>query len=90
MLTVPIHEAKAQFSSLIHAVERGEAVVFTRHGKRVARMVAEHANTEPADRESKAAAALAALDAYRASVEPVELQPGYNDFDTLMRLNKEH
>ena len=39
MQAIAIHQAKNNFSALIHAVEEGEEVVLTRHGKRVARIV---------------------------------------------------
>ena len=41
MQTVAIHQAKNNLSALIHAVEEGEEVVLTRHGKRVARIVSD-------------------------------------------------
>ncbi|MEI7783196.1 MAG: type II toxin-antitoxin system prevent-host-death family antitoxin [Betaproteobacteria bacterium] len=55
MQTVTIAQAKNQLSSLIHAVESGEEVVLTRHGKPVARLVAEQAVPLPvAEREAQA------------------------------------
>ena len=39
MLTVRVVEAKAKFSSLLSAVETGETVSITRHGRVVARLV---------------------------------------------------
>lgn len=39
MRSVGIFEAKAQLSQLVQAVEQGEEVVLTRHGKPVARLV---------------------------------------------------
>jgi prevent-host-death family protein len=41
MQSIPIHQAKSQLSELIRAVEQGEDVVLTRHGKPVVRLVAE-------------------------------------------------
>ena len=41
MQAVPIHQAKSQLSELIRAVEQGEEVVLTRHGKRVIRLIRE-------------------------------------------------
>jgi|PlaIllAssembly_1097288.scaffolds.fasta_scaffold137164_2 prevent-host-death family protein len=40
MRTVPVVEFKAHISSLLAAVEHGEEIAITRHGKVVARMVA--------------------------------------------------
>ena len=39
MLTVQVVEAKAKFSSLLSAVEAGETVTITRHGRAIARLV---------------------------------------------------
>ena len=39
MLTVQVVEAKAKFSSLLSAVEAGESVTITRHGRAIARLV---------------------------------------------------
>jgi prevent-host-death family protein len=36
---VPVHEAKANLSKLIEAVERGERVVVTRHGIPAAELI---------------------------------------------------
>ena len=41
MITVGAFEAKTHLSSLLDRVEAGEEVVITRHGKPVARLVAE-------------------------------------------------
>ncbi len=61
MQTVTIAQAKNQLSSLIHAVESGEDVVLTRHGKPVVRLVAEQAVPQSAaEREARALAALEA------------------------------
>lgn len=39
MKTVQVVEAKSKFSSLLAAVEAGEVIAITRHGKVVARMI---------------------------------------------------
>ena len=39
MLQVQATEAKAQFAELLRTVERGETVVITRHGKKIAHIV---------------------------------------------------
>jgi len=73
MQTVPIHQAKDRFSSLLQAVEDGEEIVITRHGKKIARIVKE-SETAPSDaqRERLRAKAIAELEAYqrRANVQP--------------------
>lgn len=45
MMTLPIFEAKACLAELLSAVEQGEKVVITRHGRPVAKLVA----IEPVD-----------------------------------------
>jgi len=40
-------EAKTQFGRLLDAVERGETIVLTRRGRRVARLVPEAEGTRP-------------------------------------------
>jgi len=46
MRTVGIFEAKAQLSQLVQAVEDGEEVTLTRHGKPVARLVSSRENKD--------------------------------------------
>jgi prevent-host-death family protein len=71
MQSVPIHQAKSQLSELIRAVEQGEDVVLTRHGKPVARLVAESAEgPSEAERDRLAAQALAELRAFRSLWRP--------------------
>jgi prevent-host-death family protein len=41
MITVGVSEARNQWSALLDRVERGEAVIVTRRGKPVARLVAD-------------------------------------------------
>jgi prevent-host-death family protein len=65
MHTISIAQAKNQLSSLIHAVEMGEEVVFTRHGKPVVRLVAEHPVMGTRSEAQREAVALAQLDAAR-------------------------
>lgn len=67
MQTVPIHQAKSQLSELIRAVEQGEEVVLTRHGKRVIRLIKEPEAEQPSI-EARRQAILAELDALRAKV----------------------
>lgn len=48
MTPISIKEARRKFTELVHAAERGESVVITRRGKKVARLIAaESAATKP-------------------------------------------
>jgi prevent-host-death family protein len=67
-------EAKNTLGSLLDRVEQGEEIVITRHGKPVARLVA---NTPGIDRES----AKSAAERIRARAEP--LYSGRFDWETL-------
>lgn len=71
MQTVSVHQAKDRFSSLLQAVEAGEEVVITRHGKKIARIVHE-TDTQPseAERARIREEALARLKAFQARVKP--------------------
>lgn len=71
MQSIPIHQAKSQLSELIRAVEQGEDVVLTRHGKPVVRLVAERPEgPSGAERERLAAEAVADLQAFRSLWKP--------------------
>ena len=65
MQTIAIAQAKNQLSSLIHAAEQGEEVVLTRHGKPVARLVAEQPSAAKDEAAWREAAVLAQLEAAR-------------------------
>ena len=67
MQTVPIHQAKSQLSELIRAVEQGEEVVLTRHGKRVIRLIREPESVQPS-LEARRQAIVAELQALREKV----------------------
>ncbi|MCD6078100.1 MAG: hypothetical protein K0R89_2038 [Ramlibacter sp.] len=67
MQTVPIHQAKSQLSELIRAVENGEEVVLTRHGKRVIRLIKEPETEQPSI-EARRQAILQELEALRSKV----------------------
>jgi prevent-host-death family protein len=67
MQTVPIHQAKSQLSELIRAVEQGEEVVLTRHGKRVIRLIKEPESVQPS-MEARRQAITAELQALRQHV----------------------
>jgi prevent-host-death family protein len=71
MQTVPVHQAKDRFSALLQAVEDGEEIVITRHGKKIARIVRE-ADATPSDDERQRIRreALARLEGFHAQVKP--------------------
>ncbi len=73
MRTTGIFEAKARFSELIAAVEAGEEVRITRHGKEVVRMLPVRSATT----EAGAGEAAHALDALRRWREGVRPGPGW-------------
>ena len=81
MLQIAVHQAKNQLSALIHAVEDGQDVVLTRHGKPVVRIVREQAVAARPSRDEQMQAALAKLHAFQALVKPA--QAGYTDWRTL-------
>jgi prevent-host-death family protein len=82
MQTVSIHQAKDRFSALLQAVEAGEEVVITRHGKKIARIVHEtDAQTSEAERERMRQEAIARLRKFQAGVKPPV--DGYSDWKSL-------
>jgi len=70
MLQVAVNQAKSQLSALIHAVEEGQDVVLTRHGKPVVRMVRETTARLVVSREQQMQEALVKLHAFQALVKP--------------------
>jgi prevent-host-death family protein len=52
MRSVALAEAKAQLSALVDAVEAGESVTITRHGKPVAQLTAIEKPKKPLDLEA--------------------------------------
>jgi len=82
MQTVPVHQAKDRFSALLQAVEDGEEIIITRHGKKIARLVRE-SDTDPAEaeRDRIKQEALARLKAFQAKVTPAV--EGYSDWKSL-------
>lgn len=72
--TVSLADAKAQLSALIAAVERGESITITKHGRPVA-------NLSPVGSHRSAAEAVAAWRLYRAA-NPI---PVPDDFDVTDR-----
>jgi prevent-host-death family protein len=84
MQTVPVHQAKDRFSSLLQAVEDGEEIVITRHGKKIARIVKE-TETSPTEqeRERLRQEAIAELRAYQAKAGVQPAVEGYSDWKSL-------
>jgi prevent-host-death family protein len=84
MQTIPVHQAKDRFSALLQAVEEGEEIVITRHGKRIARIVRE-TEAEPSDseRERIRQEAIARLEAYQARARIQPAIEGCTDWKTL-------
>lgn len=68
MRTAGVYEAKQAFSELIAAVEAGEEVRITRHGKEVVRMLPIPATEPPT--HARAEAHLQRVRALRARVKP--------------------
>ena len=84
MQTVPIHQAKDRFSALLQAVEDGEEVVITRHGKKIARIVKEtDAAPSEAERERIRQESIARLEAYHAVAKVQPAIEGQTDWKTL-------
>ena len=65
MRQLTVTEAKANFSQLLDAVEQGETVIITRHGKKIARIIPDK-DAELAERK----AAVERLKELRKSWEP--------------------
>jgi len=61
MKGIAIYEAKARFSELLAAVQAGEEVEITKHGKPIVRMVAVEADAALADRKKQVAEAFEQL-----------------------------
>jgi prevent-host-death family protein len=71
MQTVPIYQAKDRFSALLQAVEDGEEIVITRHGKKIARIVKEtEESSTDLDKERLRQKAIAEIEAFHAMVKP--------------------
>ena len=84
MQTVPIHQAKDRFSALLQAVEEGEEIVITRHGKKIARIVREHdAAPSDAERARIRSEAIARLEAYHALANVKPAVEGHTDWKSL-------
>ena len=82
MQTVSIHQAKDRFSALLQAVEAGEEVVITRHGKKIARIIHEtDEQTSQVERERVRQEAIARLRTFQAGVKPAVA--GHSDWKSL-------
>lgn len=69
MKQIQLSVAKARLSELLDEVERGETVVITRHGKRVARLV-----PEDETREQRFDRAVASMNERRNQNKPATLE----------------
>ena len=74
MITAGVFEAKQRFSELIAAVEQGEEVRITRHGKEVARLLP--VQRKPVITEEQIQRELAAIDELHRRIAP---GPGWRD-----------
>jgi prevent-host-death family protein len=84
MQTVPVHQAKDRFSALLQAVEDGEEIVITRHGKKIARIVKEtEAAPSSAERERLRRAAIERLEAYQKKAQVKPAVEGWTDWKSL-------
>ena len=84
MQTVPVHQAKDRFSSLLQAVEDGEEIVITRHGRKIARIVKEvDVTVAPEDQERQRLQAIAELRAYQARAQVRPAIEGQTDWKSL-------
>ncbi|OUM01938.1 type II toxin-antitoxin system Phd/YefM family antitoxin [Variovorax sp. JS1663] len=82
MQTVSVHQAKDRFSALLQAVENGEEVVITRHGKKIARIVHDpEAVLSESERAQAQQRALDELRAYQAGIKPAV--EGHTDWKSL-------
>lgn len=71
MQTVSTTEAKARLAELLRAVERGETIAITRHGKAIAHVVPVQA-ADRAEREQAMADFLRIRDKWKPAGMPVE------------------
>lgn len=84
MQTIPVHQAKDRFSSLLQAVEDGEEIVITRHGKKIARIIKESETVATQeDLERKRLQAIADLRAYQAKAQVKPPIEGETDWKSL-------
>jgi antitoxin (DNA-binding transcriptional repressor) of toxin-antitoxin stability system len=84
MQTVPVHQAKDRFSALLQAVEEGEEIVITRHGRKIARIVRENDVTpSEAERDKQRQEAIERLRAYQALAKVQPAIEGYTDWKSL-------
>jgi antitoxin (DNA-binding transcriptional repressor) of toxin-antitoxin stability system len=84
MQTIPVHQAKDRFSALLQAVEEGEEIVITRHGRKIARIVREtEATPTNAERERVRREAIARLEAYQQQAKVQPAIPGHTDWTSL-------
>ena len=84
MQTVPVHQAKDRFSALLQAVEDGEEVVITRHGRKVARIVRIEDTQVTADElQQRRQDAMSQLRAYHQQARLEPAADGWSDWKSL-------
>lgn len=84
MQTVAVHQAKDRFSALLQAVEDGEEIIITRHGKKIARIVRESDVTpSETEREKLRQEAIERLKAYQAFAQVQPAIAGETDWKSL-------
>ena len=69
MRKVQASEAKARLLTLLNAVERGETIIITRHGKTIARIVPEEDR-----RQAELARVMAEIDEFRTTMPHIPLE----------------
>jgi prevent-host-death family protein len=69
MREIQASEAKTHLPSLLDEVERGESIIITRHGKRIARLV-----PEADSRRAKIDRALAEIEEFRKTMPRIPLE----------------
>jgi len=69
MREIQASDAKARLANLLDDVERGETILITRHGKRIARIV-----PEPDDRAANISRVMAEIDEFRKTMPRLSLE----------------
>jgi prevent-host-death family protein len=78
-LIVPAAEANRTFSKLLRAAREGKRITITSHGEPVAELIPAGESAREAAERARRAAALAALKAHWATIEPKVVGPWTRD-----------